>query len=41
MPPDNAERFDFMNPDIPAGLTHFDVPLIAATEVVPENRTGR
>ena len=31
---DNSQRFDFMNPDVPAGLPHFEMPLIRAT---PEN----
>lgn len=28
---DNNQRFDFLNPDVPAGLPHFDIPLIEAT----------
>ncbi len=27
----NTERFDYMHPDVAAGLPHFDVPLIRAT----------
>jgi len=30
----NTQRFDFMNPDVPAGLPHFEIPLMRAT---PEN----
>lgn len=29
-----GQRFDFMNPDVPPGLPHFEIPLIRAT---PEN----
>ncbi len=34
MPHNNAKRFDYMNPEVPAGLPHFEVPIIKAT---PEN----
>ena len=34
MPHDGDERFDYMNPDVPANLPHFEIPLIKAT---PEN----
>lgn len=31
MPRDDEERFDYMNPIVPAGLPHFEIPLIKAT----------
>ena len=34
MPLDSNQRFDYMNPDVPANLPHFEIPLIRAT---PEN----
>lgn len=31
---DNEQRFDFMNPEVPADLPHFEIPLLRAT---PDN----
>ncbi len=31
MPDDINPRFDYLNPDIPVGLPHFEIPLIRAT----------
>jgi len=27
----NSQRFDYMNPDVPTGMPHFEIPLVTAT----------
>ncbi|MCP4237077.1 MAG: hypothetical protein GY770_26435, partial [Aestuariibacter sp.] len=34
MPLDSNQRFDYMKPEVPINLPHFEIPLIKAT---PEN----